>query len=348
MTKTFIDTTYSPVSIVLSESKDPTAPLKFKAVVAEADFVNANGRRYPKAILEDAFNQVNSSLSKYPGNVDHPGYYSDDDSVSDMGISWTEPFEFEGNRVIGSGTVIQTAKGRDLEAVIKSGISVGFSTRTNADYEYMDEAGKRVQVIKKMTPPYVDAVTRPSVQHTGIISKESIKGDIDMDSTLEAIQGMYKDQITGINAQLLEAKQASAESAIKNAALTESLAKLDESFKASVKRAEALEAELSTFRSLNEAALLDAKLSELTLDHRFAKAIIAEAKLAGVTLESAAKLIPAMTRLVESQASGVTPRGKVDSTNEDTEKPKDKPTRLTEKDANIEQMAAGLIEMKAI
>ena len=345
------DTIFSPVQILTQEDSNPNTPLTFRALVAEADFVNANGRRYPYSILKEAFDMTNASLASYPGNVGHPDMWDDGDEFDSMGINWKEAFVFEGTKVYGKGQIIRTPKGAALEAVMRSGVAVGFSTRTDAKFEYMEEGGRRIAVINEMTPPYVDAVKRPSVMHTGVMSMESQKGDFNMDPQLvmEELKKLYTAQIDDLNKRLSESRIENSEGQGNLKVLTESFKTLEEAHTSLLKESEKLKLELSEFRKLNESAILDAKLGALTLDHRFAKAIIAEAKNAGVTLETAEKMIPAMTRLVESQAAGSAPRSKgyFNNTTEDDERKKPTPIRENT-DPNIEQMAAGLKEMGAI
>lgn len=104
-----------------------------------------------------------------------------------------------------------------------------------------------------------------------------------------------------------------------NADLTAKL----EAANARIAELEAAAAEAEAVRVENE---LTAKLNALVEGHRFAAAIIAEARELGVTLENAERLVPRLKALVEQAAAahnegeGGTPRGDL-STDEDAEAP---------------------------
>src|SRR5579859_5209541 len=99
---------------------------RFDAIVAKADYVNQNSRMYPLSVLLPAFEKVNGEVERHPGAVDHPDWGSPD--TGDLGIAW-EKFYAQGTDIWGTGRIIPTAKGKDLEAVMSAGVLIGFSTR---------------------------------------------------------------------------------------------------------------------------------------------------------------------------------------------------------------------------
>lgn len=293
---------------VLEAAEDGS--FRFEATVSEADYTNANRRRYPMEVLWPAFERMKNRLEMHPGLVDHPGFF-DPASVSDVGIMW-EDFWKEGNLIVGRGRIIPTAKGKDLEAAMAAGVHTGFSTRGYGDTEEQTIDGQTVNVMVAydFAPDgSVDAVINPSVRHARIrnFRKEDLDMDEELKQALEA-KGAAEGKLAEAQAALTTATERVTTLESQNADLT---AKLDIA-NARIAELEAAEAGAAAQRAENE---LTAKLNELVEGHPFAPAIIAEARELGVTVENAERLVPRLKALVEAAASqhnegeGGNPRG---------------------------------------
>lgn len=295
---------------------------RFEAVVSEVDFTNGNRRMYPRDVLWPAFQAMLLDAARHPGMVDHPDWALPP-SLTDIGIAW-ESFWLEGNLIVGRGRTVDTVKGKALEAAIRAGLAVGFSTRGYGTSTEVQRDGQTVQVMETFSfsskygeaPGSVDAVLNPSVGHARIRSytKEELE---QMDEQLKAAQAATA---------AAEAAQATAEQALTEARaeverLSGRIAELEESLKAA-------QAELGDYKSQHEAAALTGRIFELTGEHRFGAAIRNELDTlrqrgVAITAENVEALVTSITGLVESAATAAAegaPRGVV-STDEDIEVP---------------------------
>lgn len=317
--------------------------IRFEAVVSEGDFINQNGRKYPMGVLWPAFERLNDNPGKHPGTVDHPDPFTPV-SVSDLGIAW-EMFHTEGNQIIGRGRTIDTAKGRDLKAVMEAGIPVGFSTRGRALFENQTLDGQTVRVVTKLDLETVDAVTDPSVGHARIRNYTKEDREVMDDRLFEAVR---KEADAAARATVAEGKVQSLESRIET---LENRAKDAESKLAVAEgRVAELESELSTVRASEAKNALEGKLAALTADDRFGPTIRTKAVELGVTLENAETVVATLRSLVQDKAAsanedvdGPEPKGVVTSTEDDIPAPATEDVSLDDLDEDARYAAmAGL------
>lgn len=293
--------------------------VRFEAVVSEADFINRNRRIYPESVLFPAFEQLNARLAERPGLVDHPVYSA---SVSDIGILW-EGFHFEGKQVIGRGLIVPTAKGKDLAAVMQAGVAVGFSTRGYGVSEEIDYEGGKARRLVEFELEAVDAVVDPSVYHA-------------------RVRSFTKEETERMENELKQAQEALAEANARVEALTSELANLrsdQDSAQATIaelrnqlaeaqERVKTLESELTEARREQAEMQLEARINELTVEHRFGATIRAKIKSlresgVPVTLENVEALVGSLRELVEAAGAAAneegTPRGVVGGYEEEGE-----------------------------
>jgi hypothetical protein len=310
--------------------------LRFKAIVSEADMLNGNRRIYPETVLNEAFTSLNTAIAEgraAPGLVDHPGW--DGASLADIGIKW-ERFYPMNKTWWGEGTVVPTAKGRDLAAALEALVPVGFSTRGYGESEEITwEDGKPAQRMKALELVTVDGVVNPSVRHARVQSfaKENLEVNV------EELQKALEEAVAKHEA-LVSTNEG-------HASTIESLNALVESLTARVAALETVEAELRTqieaqAEQAAEYALTN-KLNELTAGHRFAATIISEARELGATIETAEKIVSRLTHLIEAAATASAeqssqPRGDVSSDEDREEEVDDKLTEAQKDDLR----AAGL------
>lgn len=300
---------------------DGKRKLVFEAIVAEANFLNRNRRIYPLDVLWPAFEQVNEDLGAYPGEVDHP---TDGKlSYSSNGIAW-RAFWLEGTSVKARGEIIWTQRGSDLAANIEAGIKVGFSTRSYTLHEEVEMEGQLARRIRRMTPPFVDAVVDPSVRHARMDSYTKEELDTMEQELTEAREKMTaaesratqaEEQLTTANGRIAELEQRNTE----------------------------LEAQAAEAITLKAEGAYTAKLNELTGEHRFGAAIRAEVEAlrsegVQITAENVEKYVARFTPLVEAAGAAAnneaTPRGDV-STDED----KDPPVHVVSQELTDKQRA---------
>lgn len=314
---------------------------RFEAIVSEADFVNRNRRKYPMEILWPAFEKVNANLAQYPGAVDHPDPWSPV-KIEEQGIKWLR-FWQDGNYIKGEGEIIPTDKGRNLQVVMEAGVAVGFSTRAKASSKIEEDpmTGGIVEVITGMTPPFVDAVTDPSVGHARVTSttKEGYEG-MEANALLELLEAktlkLAQAEVAVELATVQEAARAS------EAAKTEAVAKLE----AANARIAELEAQIAEAALADQTTLITARLAELTADDRFGATIRVKAlKVPGISLENAEQVVSDIRELVnevaaasnESVAAPATPAGDLTS-DEDAE-----PVETVTEESRANLRAMGLL-----
>jgi hypothetical protein len=324
-------------SVPSSITPSDDGAFRFEAELSEADAVNKNGRLYPLGILGPAIEEARPTLNARPGTVDHP----DPDqplSISDNGILW-ENIWFDGNRMLGRGKIIETAKGLDLKANIKAGVAVGFSTRGYGIFERRERDGKVFNEAVSYRYETTDAVVNPSSHNARIINFVGEAEEAQMDIE-KLIQDLANERAATIvakaaaeAAEASKAKDAERISALEAevARLTGELTTANESIQTQATEIAQLQLEAAGDPALN-------RLNELTSDELFGEAIRAQVKATledtGVapTVEGVEKLVARYRPLVEGLAAagnnGAQPRGSVeDDVLEGTEEGKPSPER---------------------
>lgn len=307
----------------------------FEAVVSEADVVNNNRRLYPYGVLARAVEDIRPKLNRRPGTVDHPNP-DQPLSISDNGIAW-DNLRFDGNRLIGTGSIIETQKGLDLKANIKAGIAVGFSTRGRGLLERREGAGGVYQEMTSFTLETIDAVVNPSSVDARILNFVG-EAEEPMDMK-ELIEGLATERAATLVAQgatqvaehakvAAETRATVAEAEV--ARLSVELTSANESIQTQVNTIAQMQLEAAGDPAMN-------RLSELTTDDLFGEAIRAEvtaaleATGAQPTIESIEKLVARYRPLVEGLAAagnnGAAPRGVVEDVAVDEAKKVPTPAR---------------------
>lgn len=285
---------------------------RFEAVVSEADFLNRNRRVYPEQVLFSAFEAYAARIAEnrdQPGLVDHP--IGGVPLVRNIGVRW-ETFRYEGKQVIGRGYIVPTQLGRDLEAAMRAGVPMAFSTRGYGELEEFDAPdGRRARRMVNYELEAVDAVVDPSVLHARLLRiehEENEEMSQEERNTLEARLRDLEEQLSATSGER-ERLSADAERLVgENQTLTQRVAELE----AAAADAAAAAAEHT----------LTARLAELTEGHRFAPTIIAEARALGATVENVELVVGRLRALVEAAgaaANDVSPRGVMADEELDTE-----------------------------
>jgi len=88
----------------------------------------ANGRRYRHSIWENNISRLHTNLKsrKVLGELDHP---TDGRTALQRASHVITALKLDGDQVIGEAEILNTAKGRDLKAILEAGVPVGISSR---------------------------------------------------------------------------------------------------------------------------------------------------------------------------------------------------------------------------
>lgn len=102
-------------------------------VFARGEFGHAskptsNGRLYRSSIWENNISRLRPNLEarKVLGELDHP---TDGRTALQRASHVVTALQLEGSRVVGEAEILDTAKGRDLKAILAAGVPVGISSR---------------------------------------------------------------------------------------------------------------------------------------------------------------------------------------------------------------------------
>jgi len=136
---------------------NPDGPWQIRAIGVTADVVNANGRRYPAAVLEAAVERLQTHLSESAGQgrlmvmegqetgvsmttgeSDHPSDKGNrGPQLLETVVNWTG-VEFDGRQVVLEGNLLGTGKGKDLRALMRGGVVPGVSQRGYGEARMVD------------------------------------------------------------------------------------------------------------------------------------------------------------------------------------------------------------------
>ncbi len=160
---------------ILTEVKSADGSImKIMAPFMQSDEENANGRIYPKAIMQKEVDRVQKDIDagRFLGTSDHPkSGMTELDKVShiinkleidEKGQGWA------------SLSILDTNSGRNLKTILKSGGSLGLSTRGFGSF---DKETKKVKEDYKLAG--LDIVSNPSYQK-GVFSQDNIFESVDL------------------------------------------------------------------------------------------------------------------------------------------------------------------------
>ena len=117
-----------PLIFQLHESETVNGSRKLRGLFHLAETKNANGRIYPKKILEREVRSIMPSIKdrRILGELDHP---TDPRIHLDKSSHVITNLKMEGNKVFGELEALKTPAGRILEGLIDSGVKLGISSR---------------------------------------------------------------------------------------------------------------------------------------------------------------------------------------------------------------------------
>lgn len=170
---------------------------KVRAVGITADVVNGNRRRYPRAVLAAAVAGLNEHLHEsagqgrlvaVTGEVEHPSDKSGRMSLLETVVRWDATSLDSSGKVLLEGVIVPTSKGKDILALIESGVPVGVSMRGYGAWEPVQEAGQTIQQVTELTITGFDLVSQPSDPNGRLVESQQEKKTVTLEELLELLK----------------------------------------------------------------------------------------------------------------------------------------------------------------
>lgn len=158
---------YMPLEVdreyIMEATKNPSLPVRVKAILQRADIKNQNGRIYPKEILmreAKKYHEEFVTARRAMGELDHP----ESRAVVNLGsVSHIiSEMHWEGDDLVGMIEVLSTPSGNIVKELLKSGIRLGVSSRGVGSVRQMSES--TVEVDEDFNLICFDIVSNPSTQ----------------------------------------------------------------------------------------------------------------------------------------------------------------------------------------
>lgn len=201
-----------------------------KAVGLTTDVINANRRIYPRAVVEEALAAWNvekdanggKGAGAATGEAEHPSDKLSRRNILETVVRWESAELNDGGQVQIAGRIIPTAKGRDLIAILESGVPVGVSMRgwgeveqvgasSEGGYEGNFEPYARVTALHIAGWDFVAEPADPGGWVTESVNKEM---EMEKESTAAPVQestGVTNEEVARLKAELEEANKAKVE-----------------------------------------------------------------------------------------------------------------------------------------
>lgn len=154
------------------------------AIGLTANVVNANKRRYPRAVLERALSEINVMESAGQGRLiatgeaEHPNDKGGRPALLETVVKW-QAAQMQGDQILLEGLILPTAKGRDILTLIEHGVPIGVSMRGYGRSKATKEAGETVQEVQELKITGWDLVAEPSDPYARLL--ESRQGETNME-----------------------------------------------------------------------------------------------------------------------------------------------------------------------
>ncbi|NRD80291.1 hypothetical protein HPT25_23495 [Bacillus sp. BRMEA1] len=161
--------------VLLDSKEDGKTRVRFKAT--QSNVVNTNNRLYPDPVMDDAIERSNSLVEqgRMVGESPHPRHFMGkqgqvvfDTQIDNSVIKIYKQFKQDGT-VFVDAEILDTAKGRDLKALIDAGVPVGISMRALGDSVRKQINGVMVDVATKLDIQSYDVVMNPATPGCEVI-----------------------------------------------------------------------------------------------------------------------------------------------------------------------------------
>ena len=181
----------SPKIISESEARN-NGKVIVTGVLQRAEAANQNGRVYPKEILErevEKYSKREIKENRALGELDHP----ESSVVNLKNVSHNvKKVWWDGNDVVGEVEILPTPSGNILKELLKSGVTLGISSRGMGSVEQIEESGQ-VRVKDDFELVCWDFVSNPST-HGAFMYPKGINESVE-----NIVENKYKrvEQIVG-------------------------------------------------------------------------------------------------------------------------------------------------------
>jgi hypothetical protein len=203
-----------------AEDKDGTKLLTIKGTASRGNMFNKNNRMYPTEVLNKVVEKLQPVIKRgsFLGQLDHPGggfFGPGRGDLEAAAIKFTNMW-MEGDDMKFTGNVIPTNAGKNLEALLRSKVGIGMSTRgygTQLPHKKKDgkEDTTKLVVQDDFELMGVDAVLTPA-NHFGKIAKyEHKEGGNNVELTMELFKKDYSELYDEVKAEVTEAVKADLE-----------------------------------------------------------------------------------------------------------------------------------------
>lgn len=132
----------------VEDKPDGSKFMKIQGIATRGDIVNSKGQVYPTSVWQSNMARMNeqASAGKFLGKLEHP---AEEQGLVDAAIKF-DKFWMQGNDVWFDGTVIPTdPDGKNLQALIESGVQVDLSSRGYGQFAQSDWRGQKRQVMQE-------------------------------------------------------------------------------------------------------------------------------------------------------------------------------------------------------
>jgi hypothetical protein len=254
---------------------DPAGPRMIRAERAmTANIINGNDRRYPAQVLREAVEKMRTHLNEsagqgrmqYLGEVDHPSDKGGRPNMLDTVVKW-DSVNFDGDNVSVAGHLLETAKGKDIQALARGGVQIPLSMRGYGDSRMVSEAGREIEEVTRLEITGFDLVLEPGFEEAATIiesQKNQNSGDEDMDpeklkELIKANPDLFKDLIKEDLSKMGEEQMKALEEQVRKALGIDEKADLGKAL------TEAMEAK-KTLEAQTKAKTIDEAISAATKD----------------------------------------------------------------------------------
>lgn len=205
----------------LLERDDGTGPHRVRAVGLTVDVVNGNNRRYPRQVVQQAMEELRTHLHESAGQgrlkqllgeAEHPSDKpTQRPNLLETVMVW-EQVDLPGDQVILEGRLLETSKGKDVQALVEGGVQIGVSQRAYGVSQMVRSGDKLVEEVTELHITGYDLVLEPSDPNGGIEAILERMEDATMDpkEILKLLHesGMYNDLKASLRREIQEAMQA--------------------------------------------------------------------------------------------------------------------------------------------
>ncbi len=176
-------------SFALQPLQDGQSTRKITGVAKQGDKVNLNRRYFSTAVLTAmcAAAQDGVKAGELYGLVQHPDFWDGPKGlIENIGVKYDRLY-MDGDLLKFEGTVVQTTKGRDLQAVLDAGVKVGMSTNVTGSARYLPA--------KEVDPDWPDPEETIQVVNDDarLITIDAVMGPADLAGELNAADSVERE-----------------------------------------------------------------------------------------------------------------------------------------------------------